>query len=235
MAKDKSGLNPWLSMWVHPRATIESRIRIPRKYIWVLAWIYGFSSLLSLCQSFPEVLHIGISAILLWTVILAAPWGYVIFAFWSALVLLAGKIFKGQATFLSVRSAYAWSCVPLIANIPIWLILIIFYGNLLFFGLDQGGQVSLPGPSLVLLFLLLSAKLVFSIWSLVVYLQALAEVQGYSMMRSIGTVVLAAIFVLVILYFLWALLTHSMNAAMVSSAGQTADWLNMHWIVQLIP
>ena len=72
------------------------------------------------------------------------------FAIWSAVVVWVGKLLKGQATFETARAAYAWSSVPLAGNIPLWLLLVLFYSQFLFFGMHD--QIVMPGAAMLLLF-----------------------------------------------------------------------------------
>lgn len=228
--------NPWRSMWIKPRETIRDVAEeTPNKALWLLAWIYGFGSLLGSFQSLNVAPAVGMGLALLIAIVLAPFWGMLIFAVWSWIILWVGKLLKGAGTFKTIRAAYAWSCVPLIVNVPLWLILVAFYSQLLFFGTED--QAMLSGPALTVLFLILTGKLVFAIWALVIYLQALAEVQQFSVLRSIGNVILGAIVVSLIMALLWVLLVHSMHMTSevpVPSSGTPTAWAKLHWIVQLI-
>ncbi len=224
--------NPWFSMWVSPRATIRSIVeQNPKKCLWILAFIYGFTSLLNAFQSVPIATVIGLLPMFFIAVVLATFWGYVFFSLWSWVVTFTGRMFKGKATFLEARAAYAWSCVPLMGNVILWLALVGFYGKMLFFGPQQ--QVALSGPAVTILFLVLIGKLIFAVWSVVLYLQALAEVQGYSVLRSIGNVIVAAIFLGVAVAILWILLS-MLAGGCTHTAVAAPDWNNTQWFAQFI-
>ena len=220
--------NPWRSMWVKPRDTIRTIAREnPRRSLWTLAFVYGLTSLLNGFQSVPIAMQIGLLPTLLIALILAPLWGYVAMSIWSYVIVLVGKIFKGQATFQTARAAYAWSCVPLLGNIPIWCLMIFFYANMLFFGMQ--GQMMLSGPMMLLLFILSVGKLVFAVWSLVIYLVALAEVQNFSVMCAIGTTILTGILIGVVVWVLWII-----GFEMGQPAIASIDWKNMRSIVQYL-
>ncbi len=203
-----------------------------KKCLWILAFIYGFASLLNTFQSVPIAVQIGFLPMILVALVLATFWGYVFFSVWSWVVLLTGKLFKGKATFATARAAYAWSCVPLLGNFVLWILLIIFYGNLLFYGPQP--HLMLSGPAVTILFIILIGKLVFAIWSIILYLQALAEVQRYSVLRSIGNVIVAAIVMGIVFAILWTLLLLLMASGGSPAATASVDCNFTDWLVQLI-
>lgn len=187
--------SPWATIWVHPRATIRRIVNEnPNQSIWLLAWIYGFSALLGSFQSFSLGSSLGIIAIFIIALVLAPLWGYIVFTVWSWVVLWTGKWLKGTGSFQEVRAAYAWSNVPIIVSDVIWIIMLVMFGARIFVtqadntpAIPQGFAIGLLG--------LLFIKVVFSIWSLVIYLIALSEVHRFSVMRAIGNVIISAIIV----------------------------------------
>jgi hypothetical protein len=204
--------NPWLSIWCEPRSTISRIVAAnPNRSLWILAFIYGFLSILNSFQSISVGNVMGIIPILLVALIISPLWGYAAFSIWSWVVCKIGKLLKGEADFLSVRAAFAWSCVPLIINIAIWFLMIFFVGAAFLF---SGQQVyPMSNQQSALLFLLLIGKVVIAIWSLVIYLNALAEVQKFSILRAIFNVIISwiviGIVVGVICFFLMHMLQNS--------------------------
>lgn len=197
--------SPWASIWVHPRSTIARIVaENPNRSLWLLAAIYGFSSLLNMFQSASLGSALGPLAILLIAIVLSPIWGYIAFAFWSWVVVKTGKWFKGEGTFETVRAAYAWASVPLILNIPLWLLMIFFFGGQLFLNFPEGYLLS--DGQITLLFFILISKVILAVWSLVIYLNALAEVQNYSVLRAILNVIVGGLIVGIVLVILWTLL-----------------------------
>jgi hypothetical protein len=222
--------SPWVSVWVHPRETIRSIIaENSRRSLWILAFIYGFTSLLNCFQSFPIASYMGMIPMLLISIIFAPFWGYAFFVIWSWVVVWTGKLLKGQGNFETVRAAYAWSCVPLLGNIPLWLLLILFYSQFLFYGIQD--QIVQPGAAM-LLFLILIAKLVFAIWASVIYLQMLAEVQHFSILRSIGNVILASLIIGIATALIWSIAIIIYPSGLMSSVAMDCHSANL--IVQFI-
>ena len=218
--------NPWRSIWCNPRSTIRSIIEEnPKRSLWLLAFICGVTSLFNGFQSFPIAIQIGLIPMLAIAVILAPIWGYIVFAIWSWAVLVTGKLFRGKATFVTARAAYAWSCVPLLVNLWIWLLLVFLYGRILFFGPQP--NLVLGGATITIIFLFLICKVIFSIWSIVIYLQALAEVQSYSVLRAIGNVILAAIFLAILIAIPLFLLGILSGAAIPQTAFLGGDLIQL--------
>lgn len=206
----------WLTIWVEPRATIRKIVtENPKQSLWLLAAIYGFSSLLNSFQSAAMGNQVGMLGIFLAAVILAPFWGYAVFAVWSWVICWTGKLLKGAGDFQKVRASYAWSCVPLAVNGILWIVLILLFGLPLFSNFPQE-QLLTDGQALLLFFILI-AKVVLAIWSLVIYLNALAEVQQYSVLRAIGNVIIAGVLVGIVFGVIWTLSIHAIGAALEQS------------------
>jgi Yip1 domain len=199
-------MNPWISIWTEPRKTIDSIVdENPKKHLWLLAWIYGFLSFMNASQSFVLGNTVQFFGIILLSILIAPLWGMLVFQVWSYVVHLIGKLLKGKGSFPYVRAAFAWSCVPLTVNIFLWILLLLVFGKSLF-------QTAEPttGP-VVLLTLVLIAKVIVMIWSLVIYINALAEVQRFSIGRAILNILLAWIAVAVVAFLLWLVLASFLN------------------------
>lgn len=196
--------SPWVSIWVSPRATVARIVaENPGRSLWLLAAIYGFSSLLNLFQSASLGASFGPLTLVVIAVVLSPFWGYITFSVWSWVVFGVGRWFKGEGTYPAIRAAYAWSCVPFILNIPLWLVMIALFGRQLFLNFPEGYLLS-DGMIAILFFILIS-KVILAIWSLVIYLNGLAEVQQYSILRAILNVIISGIIVSLVLGILWYL------------------------------
>jgi hypothetical protein len=178
--------NPWIAIWTKPRNTMaQIAAENPNQSLWILAAIYGFNSLMNLFQSIALGQAMTPMGILVLAILVAPFWGYINLSVWSWFVSFTGKWLKGQGNFTEVRSACAWSSVPLLVNIPLWLLMVALFGHQLFLNFPDAG--------------ILIAKIVTSIWSFIIYLNALAAVQKFSMLRTIGNLILAGIVLLALL------------------------------------
>ncbi len=207
--------NPWVTIWTEPKVTIARIVaENPNRSLWWLAAIYGFCSLLNLFQSMALGSAMGIIGILILAVVLAPFYGYISFSIWSWFVFLTGKWFKGRGTFKAVRASYAWSCVPIILNIPLWLLMVILFGHQLFTNFPDAHL--LPSTQIFILFAILIAKVIVAIWSLVIFINALSEVQNYSVIRAILNIVIAGVILGIIVFVLWSLLLYALGGVAMS-------------------
>ena len=199
MSADNSSYNPWVSIWTSPRSTIARIVQEnPNRGLWWLAFIYGFSGLLNTFQSMFLGRQFGLLALFLIAAVLGPLWGYVSFSVWSWVVSWTGKWLKGAGEFKTVRAAYAWSCFPLIVNVVLWFALAALFGRSLFTDISEGYPLTQGQMAMMMAILLI--RLVVAIWSLVIYLNALAEVQKFSVLRAIGNVVIAGVLIAIVFY-----------------------------------
>lgn len=205
-------MNPWISIWTSPRKTIAHIVsQNPKRGLWLLAAIYGFLSLLNGFQSSALGNAAHAILIIILAIIFSPVWGMIIFGIWSWVVYRIGKLLKGQSSFAFVRAAFAWSCVPLVINIALWILLVLIFGTALFQSDPLTGSMGLLLGVLVI-------KVVVLVWSLVIFINALAEVQKISIGRSIANIVLAWIAIALVITLIWLGLGFITNASMTSAA-----------------
>jgi hypothetical protein len=193
------GFNPWLSMWTKPKSTIRKIVDYnPNFRLYVLSAIYGLVSLISSSQSLALGEKLNFFLILFICLILAPIWGYITFSVSAFFVYFTGKWLKGQANYRQVRASIAWSNVPMIGNLILWIILfIIFKYDIL---KEFPGAYPITNVQKTLLFTILFAQLVLSIWVIVLYINSLAEVQRFSIGKSILNIIIAIVIIIAILF-----------------------------------
>lgn len=177
---------PWISILTHPRQTIQRIISYnPNYLLLMLSFIYGFPWILNLAQTaslgrtYPQM-QIMIAAILL-----AIPIGYIAFSFFSFLYLWIGKLLQGKGTFLTIRSAVAWSNVPNAISIVIWIIFMMLFRNSLFN--DATANVPSFSNYAMVAFII---QLICSIWAFWILLHTLSYVQKFSLWKALLNIVL---------------------------------------------
>ncbi len=181
-----------MEMWLHPRKTIQTIVEFSPNYgLKILAFIYGLASLFSLAQTFSLGFYVGFVPLMLLILIAAPFWGYFVFTVVSWVVYYTGRWIKGLATRHQVRAVLAWSHIPMAANLLIWAVFLLIFRGMLFQGFP--GTYLFKGGMFYLLFSLSLMQLFMGIWSLVLYLNALAEVQGFSMGKAILNLLIAGV------------------------------------------
>jgi hypothetical protein len=193
--------SPWFSILTEPKKTIRSIVdQNPNYGLLILSIIYGFCAFLGFAQLLRLGEKLSIISILIPAIILAPIMGYILFTFCSWLVFFTGKLIKGVAPFKHIRAAIAWSNVPLIVNALTWILLIIIFDKKIVE--DFSTKEILSTPSIVLLLGVKFVQMIASIWSLVIYINALAEVQSFSILRAILNVILSMILGFLIVFLL---------------------------------
>lgn len=194
--------NPWLSIWTKPRDTIlEIAHKNPTYRFFFFCFIYGFVALLQSAQR-TAIGHTASAGIIILTAaVLGFFIGYASLSITSLLLTWTGKWIGGKAGYYEVRTAVAWSNVPVVIDLILWLTLAAAFGPLLFtedfakvvhFQTAEGAMLLFPNPGLLIFIGIV--RLVLSVWSIVIFLAGLSAVQGFSVLKA----VLNAIFSIVI-------------------------------------
>lgn len=198
--KEKLGINPWFSIWVHPRKTIRALVEYNTNYRMItLCAIYGFQYILQIIQYLSLGQGSSLIFILLLALIFSIPMGYIVFNVLSALYFWIGKLIKGKGSFKQIRAATYWSSVPMIVTCLIWIILMVLYGNSLFVA---GYETKIVGGAAALSLGLGIVQLVIGIWGLIIMLHALGEVQGFSAWMALLNLVLAGLAMFITIFLI---------------------------------
>lgn len=198
---EKLKTNPWLQMWIHPRKTISTIVKSNPKYRFgALSFVYGLPMMLHLSQSFSLAEKMSLTGIVILSLILATFVGMLAITISSALLYWTGKFIGGKASFLNVRAAVSWANVPNVVNILLWIILMAVFGLTLFFQIFPYSHF--PAGQIYVLTAVYLTQIVLSIWSFIMLLKALGEVQGFSAWKALLNVVIPFAIILVAVWVL---------------------------------
>lgn len=195
--------NPWKTIWTRPRATVRYLVATdPTRSIMLLAALNGINSSLSRAveRNAGDVLPL---AAILGIAVLLGPIGGIIWLYLgSALLRWVSGWFGGRGQVEHVRTAMAWSLVPILVTMVFWIPQLLLFRGEMF-------QSEMPrvesNPALLNTMVALGGVevlciLVLGIWSLVVFLKGLGEVEGFSAWKALGvTIVAGIVFILIIL------------------------------------
>lgn len=196
--------NPWISIWHEPRLTIERIVaRDPKYCVLLLASLSGIAQTLdgaverSLGDDVPWPFLLGTAAI-------GGPITGLLGLFvGSWLLKLTGGWMGGRGDALRIRTAIAWGSAPIVWGLLLWIPLLLVFGQELF---ATETPLMDSSPGLLALYVGFAAlDVVISVWSIVVFLHCLGQVQGFSAWRALGNT-LAAVAVIAVPIVLLALL-----------------------------
>lgn len=207
--KAKLGFNPWLSIWVKPRKTIQTLINYDVNYRFIfLCMIFGFQYMLQIAQFLSLGRNIHLLIILLIALIFSIPIGYIMFNISSAFTFWVGKLIKGKGTFKQIRAASYWTSVPNIITILIWVILMMVHREHLFIA---GYEKDVVGTAVNVNAIASVMQIILGAWMLVIFLHALGEVQKFSAWMALLNLFLSGLAIFVVTFVLgWAIsaITH---------------------------
>jgi Yip1 domain len=204
---DRSREHPYLTIWTRPRATIRGIVNTDPTYqVIPLTLVSGILQALSLAASTGKFGRFPVWATLGTAAVLGPILGLVLLYVGAWLVDVSCRMIGGRANLQNVRAALAWSMVPIVATIPLWVVRIVVLGKRTFVAELPSFDASF-WQTVLLLLALGFAEFFLQVWSLVILLAALAEVEGLSVWKSLGcllalvlvAVIAAVIFVAIVL------------------------------------
>jgi len=178
--------SPWISMWTSPRETIREILATnPKKGRFVLALIFGLQYVLGTYSNITQLFEISSLVPFFILLILSPIVGYIWFYLYAFFLSLIGKLFKGKAPFSSVIASTAWANLPYVINLALaFLILLLFVLHLI-------TNIVLLPSGMSSFFALLSYTA--PIWSFILLVNCMMEVQGFSVWKAVGNVLLAGL------------------------------------------
>lgn len=207
MAKKTLGVNPWTHIWIKPRETLKKVVRFNPKYRFViLSFIYGLPMLLHMAQNLSVGEQFNIIGIVIVALVLATFVGMLGLTIASALVYWTGKWIGGKANYFPVRAAVSWSNVPNIFAIIVWAFLIYNFRDHIF--LSEFDEMNFVGGQMTLITGALFVQAAIAIWSFIILVKGLGEVQGFSAWKGVLNVLIPffmiGILIWVITWLFWA-------------------------------
>lgn len=205
MADKTLGLNPWTRIWTSPRETIRSIVNFNPKFRFIiLSFLHGLPTLFYTAQDMSMGNTYSFFAIALTAIILATFIGMLAITIGSALFLWTGKWIGGKATYYPIRAAVSWSNVPNVIIILTWIVLIYFFREQVF--LKGFQQTDFIGAAFTGMAIALVVQTVMSIWSFVILVKGLAEVQGFSAWKGLLNVLIPFFMIAILIWVITAFL-----------------------------
>ncbi|MCM1992217.1 Yip1 family protein [Oceanirhabdus seepicola] len=184
-------INPWFSIWIEPKKTIRYIVNNDIKgFIIILAMLSGIMQSLNIVSSsnLSNIVNFNstISVIIMFVacIYLGSIGGILSLYLFSGIIKWIGKSLGGQAEGDEIRAAIAYGSVPFIMTSALSIPALLVFSK----------YIS-TNYSWFILFAII--QFVGSIWTIVVGLNCLGEVQGFSVWKALINKVLAGLIILI--------------------------------------
>jgi hypothetical protein len=176
-------INPWVDIWVHPQTTIEWVSKNSAPWIpWALLYAGAVK------RGVEKALSSGsdeMGDMLLKAFLVSGVGGLIVYLVVLGAIHFCSTWFGGNGTFGKTLTASGWSMVPMLASLFLAMI-----GFLVFVDSDiEAGVMKYAywGYGAV--------QLVLGLWSIVLWVATVAQVQQYSIGRSIASMLCATLLI----------------------------------------
>jgi hypothetical protein len=186
-------LSPWVSIFTRTRATMRQILdENPRRLVHVLAMLGGVAEMVgSHLPDMPPFFTPTLGEVIAVKIVLGALLGLAGLYVFGAAVWLTGKMIGGRGTFIDVRAATAWACVPALWAVLLWLPFLAYLGVE---ALNLDPQSLLDDPAgLILLVPVGIAGLGLFVWRVVIYSKCLGEAHHFSAWHGFGAALIALV------------------------------------------
>lgn len=202
-------LNPWVAIWTRPRATIRQQVeRDPEAWVLALVAVAGVGHLLSDASARSYGDRMDLPTLLVMALLVGPLFGILGAYVGGWLLRWSGRLLGGSARPAEIRAAIAWSGVPYVASMLLWIPELLLFGEELFTEATPRLDAAPELQGLLLVFV--AVELTAALWAFVAFLKCLGEVQGFSAWRALlnlllpGVLVGIAIGLVVTLFFVLA-------------------------------
>ena len=195
-------LNPWVSLWTRPRATMRQILDTnPRRWVHVLAILGGIAEfIITPIPDTPPFPQLSPSAMLAFKCVSGAIGGLIGLYIASFLGWMTGRWLGGQGNLVEVRSASAWPNILTLWSTLLWLPLVVYLGME---AVNFNPEALSEEPTGMVLFATIRILLVVAaIWRLVVYLKCLAEAHRFSAWHALGASLIGVVLIGVVVAIL---------------------------------
>ena len=196
----------FMGIWTNPRAIFKYIHAIKHdKYITVLLVLAGISrtfdraSTKNMGDEFPLI------AIIFFAIVAGSLFGWLTYYIYAAILSWVGKWLKGDQDTKSILRIISYSMIPALLGLGFFLLQILFFGIDLF---KSDGIINIEEDTVtsILFYGLVALQVIFSLWTIVLVVIGLSEIQKFSIGKSILNLILP-IFVILIPIFLFIILS----------------------------
>ncbi|MGF1528631.1 MAG: YIP1 family protein, partial [Candidatus Competibacterales bacterium] len=173
----------------------------PHRNVWLLVSLAGVAQVLVNSQVVinfnglkAQSITLAASVTLAVAVVMGPVLGALNLLIGSTLMLWTGRWLNGQAFGQTIKAAWAWSSVPTIWGLWLWIPQLVVYSYISTYRFSRSPSVTPDDLRFTLVVLTsLLVQIVITLWGLVVFLQCLRQVQGFSAWKALGNALLAGL------------------------------------------
>ncbi|HEY4551948.1 MAG TPA: Yip1 family protein [Bacillaceae bacterium] len=188
-------MQTWLTIWVYPKKTVRHVIEHKTmKYAIIIMLIAGIQQVLNMASTSNLGEHLSTPAIILTSILLGPFIGLITWLVASGIYYLVGKWLGGKGTMKEMKMAVAWTYIPMIWMMILWI------PNLAFIGHEMFTKEIEPdlGKALMLMFTG-CLEIALGIWMMVISARAIGEVHRFSSWKGLLAMVLPGLAIAVVL------------------------------------
>ena len=185
--------NPWFYILIKTRSTIQLIVDIePKMLVILLSMVGGIVYMFSNLNGNKSwlILEPCLSATVIVTII-GMVLGIIWLFLYSHIVKITGKILGGESSAENIRTAIAWSNIPIILVLLLWIFKIFYYGYEIFI-IEDILLLEMKSQFNLLRWVNLVIDLLY-LWSVLLFVICLSEVQNFSIIKSIANLILSMI------------------------------------------
>lgn len=199
---EKNVVNPWFSIWVRPRGTIRQIVDSnPDHHVLLLAILSGIFRALDNATEQELGDDLSILAIIVMSLVFGSIGGLLSLYVGGAVFRWSGSLFGGVAPSEHVRTVIAWSSVPDVVLLIIFIPIIIIFGSDWF-----SSSPTFMDESEILSFLLVGGLaflgLALVLWRAFLFVKCLAEVHKFSAWRGLAAATVGLLAIVVPIFIL---------------------------------
>lgn len=189
----------WFSIWTQPRATIQTLIDTnPGHSVIVLSILAGIYQIFDSASGNNLGDEQDLMMIIGMALVLGAVVGLIGLYLSAFLIEWTGRWIGGQGNQPHLRTAIAWSGIPKVFGLTIWLPALYVFGQELF--ASETPNISSNPMLATLLLAFITIQVICAIWSFVLLLKCVGQVQGFSAWKALGNVILSSLVIIVPLF-----------------------------------
>lgn len=194
-------LKPWLSMWMHPRKTVQAVIEYRPNYGFILlSAIVGWPAAIQIAQIYALSESLSLPVILLITVLAAPLLGALGIVIFSGITYWIGKAMGGASSFAEMKCAIAWSNITGIFSVLSYATLIMYFKG----GWFSPSWVNIPVDRYMayIFFCLFIIQIVSIALTIYLLVQSVSQVQKFSVWKSMANLALSCLVLWGVIQFL---------------------------------